>query len=136
MGMTACDRQNVPNTDTFVIEGEIVSFVSPCQGFGLLISVDNIQNFGETGSYPYNASDSLINYTNAILVPFFNDSIEGINLITSSVLEGDKLKFECRKAVTEEDFSLFFNNYVCLAIYGPIPVPRYVITKIINYQKQ
>jgi hypothetical protein len=109
--------------------------VPPCQGNGILISVDNIQNFGETGYYNYNATDSIVNYQNAILVPNFNISIEGSDLITPPIFEGDKLTFEYRLA-TEEDYSLFAYNDVCLAIYAPVSAPRYVITKIINYQNQ
>jgi len=50
---------------------------------------------------------------------------------------GNKLKFECKEATTEADYSLFpYYERPCIAIFIPVVVPRYVITKIINYQTQ
>ena len=114
-------------------EGSIVSILPPCLGNGLLISVENIENFGETGSFMY-GDGSLINYQNAIVVPYFSRYfIENSNLITSSISIGDKLIFECR-IKTEADDPLFQSIVVCTANIIPPSAPRYIVTKILNYQ--
>jgi hypothetical protein len=131
---SGCEKKN--NPDTITVEGTIVSFLDPCSGNGILIAVENLENFGESGTIVY-PPDSLLNYHNAIIVPYFHKyTIDGIDQITS-LSNGDKLKFECRKATTEADISLFDNyDYPCPAIYAPIPAPCYIVTKIINYEKQ
>ena len=127
-------KKSINSTNIFTVEGTIIAFVHPCQGNGILISVENIKNFGETGEFMHNL-DSLINYQNAILVPHFNKyPIDNSDLITTLV-PGDKLKFECRIA-TEADNILFMYDKPCPAIYGPISAPCYIITLFLNYQKQ
>jgi hypothetical protein len=133
IGLSGCEKEK-ESSDTF-IEGTVISLVSPCQGNGVLISVDNIPNFGETGLFYYNSIDSVVNYQNAILVPHFTASIEGSDLITPPISAGNKLKFECRVA-TEADYLLFAYEHPCTMNTMPVSAPRYVITKIINYQNQ
>jgi hypothetical protein len=128
---SGCEKQD--NLNTFTVQGKIVSLVPPCEGNGILISVENIQDFGVTDSFMFNAV-VLINYENAILVPFFDKyKVKGSYKIKHPIIEGSSIEFECR-AATEADYSLFaYYEYPCLAIYGPVSAPCYVITKIINY---
>jgi len=125
---------NEAKVDKSAIEGKIVALLPPCQGNGILISVENIQNFGESGSFIY-YSDSLIYYQNSIVVPYFDKSIEGGNKIPSLLSDGDELIFECR-IKTDADDSLFYSNIVCNMDLIPPSAPRYIITKIISYQKK
>jgi len=125
---------NEAKVDKSAVEGKIVALIPPCQGNGILISVENIQNFGKSGNFIYNL-DSLIYYQNAIFVPYFDKSTEGDNKITSPLSDGDKLIFECR-IKTDADDSLFYSNMVCTLDLMPPSAPRYIITKIINYQKK
>ena len=128
-------EQTVDDADIFTVEGTIVSILF-CQGNGYLISVENIQNFGETGSFQYGGGDALINYQNAIVVPLFDPSaIEGGNRIMPPICAGDKLEFECRIKTNADDY-LFYSDVVCTANFIPPSAPRYIITKILNYQKQ
>ena len=122
------DIKTINSMDIFAVEGTIVAFVPPCQGNGVLISVENIENFGETGDFMYNL-DSLINYQNAILVPHFDKNDD---LIITSISIGDKLRFECRIA-EEADHSLFLYDEPCPAVYGTVSAPCYVITKFLNH---
>jgi hypothetical protein len=132
IGFGGCEKTDV-SEDTSTIKGKIVSFVPPCLGNGILISVENIQNFGETGTFFYNTVDSFINYQNAIFVPLFDKyEVEGNDKVTQ-LTAGSSIEFECR-VKTDEDDSLFYSNQVCPAIYMPVTAPRYVITKIINYK--
>ena len=121
-------------SDNIIVEGTIIAYIPPCRGNGILISVENIQDFGETGYYRYFVEGGIdsIKYQNAILIP---NSIKGTNP-NSHFRVGDKLKFVCREVTTDADRSFFAYNHPCLAIYGPIPVPRYIVITVLNHQKK
>jgi hypothetical protein len=122
--------------DAFTVEGTVVVLVDPCDGNGILISVENIENFGKTGTLYLPSNPT--NYENAILVPYFHkDSIKNSNLITYPLQAGDKLKFECRLATEDEYHRLFFYDGICTANHFPLPssFPRYIITKFSKVKK-
>ena len=131
----------VVSEDT-VIVGTIEYMVYGCPGYCWVISVENIPDFGQTGSFSYYSGD-VNEYHNAIQIPLsFGKNVEGTDKIPRDndnyllIGIGDTITFECRHA-TEDDASLFYydNPNPCKDDYLPVTAPPYMMTKIIDYQK-
>lgn len=126
--------------EIITIKGKVLSILSPCHGNQIIISVENIQNIGTSGTLSL-SQDSVLAFQNSIGIPLFykfddaasiNYQVEGLEKI-DNLIEGGTITFECKVKTLAED-ALFQSNVNCLNLWGSPNVPLYIVTKVIKYQ--
>ena len=115
-------------------KGKIIAKFGMCYGAWVMIEVRNPKGIGKAGEFIYNGDQKLI-YKNAIGVPYLDRMSWLDTNATDSVCTW--LYFEYRKLTDEERHSNIFvdTSYhgICNTMIGPPIVPRFIITKILDY---
>ncbi|MBQ9254120.1 MAG: hypothetical protein IJ180_05020 [Bacteroidales bacterium] len=137
------DEEDLPmaSDGNILIMAKVRSNVYNCIG-GILLEVVSPKSIGDNGVYKVYPSES-VQVTNAIEIPDFyryaehNVKIEGLEKLKGDI-NGLPIKshllLECRKC-EGSDVSLFETSQPCLDDNIPLFIPRYVVTKIIDYYK-
>ncbi len=117
-------------------KGKIIQVLFRCYGSGLMIEVENPKGIGEGGTFKQiGCSCPEISFNNAIIVPVFERISDLHTNAPDSV--GTWLHFKYRE-VTQEEFAngIFIDTSfhgICEMNIGPPSIPRFVVTKIIDY---
>jgi hypothetical protein len=116
-------------------KGKVLAKFAMCYGAWVMIDVENPKGIGKAGEFIYNGDQKLI-YKNAIGVPYF-DRMPWLDTNAPDSF-GTWLYFEYRELTQEEccNEDLFRDTsftVICPANIVPPSVPRYMITKIIDY---
>lgn len=78
----------------------------------------------KSGTYYRFISNDTLHYNNAIGLPL-QESLSVLDI-------GTEIIFDCRQALPEDYDSIFGDYFPCPALYAPLILPDYVITKVIT----
>lgn len=142
--VSCSDDEDLPTTSdgNILIMAKVRSNVYNCIG-GILLEVVSPKSIGDNGVYKVYPSES-VQVTNAIEIPdFYRYAEHNVEIDGLEKLKGDinglpiksHLLLECRK-YKESDDILFESPGPCFDNEeSPLFIPRYVVTKIIDYYK-
>ena len=115
-------------------KGIVVTIIGRCHGNGVLIDVETPIDIGVSDEFRYDKDSDPIVYKNGILVQDFillyREGVimeENIHIRFGTTIYFDYIEIE------KDEWIRLYDKGICHAIYIPIAVPRYVITKVYNY---
>lgn len=137
--------------DPDIVKGHVVALLGPCEGYMMVISVENDTIIGTNqdlyGNDWYGIFDTLFVYNNVIGLPFpidfFNYQPEYIYRYVfngdtlRSIEENDYFEFKCHPIDMDTEYSLLFASNPCLDYWSqPTNMNLFKITEIKKYIKK